>query len=584
MNYLVGQGFSQRLACRVAGLSRSAYCRARAAGGAKTLRDHEPVRQWMNDFAATHRRWGYKRAWARTKSEGLVVGRDTFRRLWRTEGLRVRPRKAHKPRTAPRLQRLVEASAPGQVWAIDFQFDSDWKGRVFKVCNVIDEFTRQHLALRVERRMGAADVIEMLDLAGLAHGAPQALRADNGPEFIAGALGRWAGEHDTLQAFILPGQPWLGGFMESLHNRMRDELLEDGSVIGCKQFSCSGDAVWRLIMGCRRMLSVEDRAAIMAGVDAGLSQTRIAHLIGRSPSVVCREIARHTGPDGQYRAEDAGRAAQVARRRPKKRLLDRDEILRRRVIFDLSQGRTPRQISGRLSVEACGTVAPMDNSPHAQGRTISHEAIYTWIYAHPKKTLIEHGVCLPSRRWMRKKPPAGGRTPPIVGMRLIDERPDIADRMIPGNWEGDLIIGKDGASACATLVERTTRYLIIVALPLGRRADQVCDALTRRIQGLPEGAMRTLTWDQGREMARHQRLTQDTGVEVFFAHPHSPWERGTNENTNRLIRRYLPKGTPITSHQPYLDAIAYELNNCPRATLGYRTPTEAFNQLIATTH
>ena len=538
----------------------------------------------MNDFAATHRRWGYKRAWARTKSEGLVVGRDTFRRLWRTEGLRVRPRKAHKPRTAPRLQRLVEASAPGQVWAIDFQFDSDWKGRVFKVCNVIDEFTRQHLALRVERRMGAADVIEMLDLAGLAHGAPQALRADNGPEFIAGALGRWAGEHDTLQAFILPGQPWLGGFMESLHNRMRDELLEDGSVIGCKQFSCSGDAVWRLIMGCRRMLSVEDRAAIMAGLEAGLSQTRIAHLIGRSPSVVCREIARHTGPDGEYRAEEAGKAAQAARRRPKKRLLDCDEVLRCRVIADLSQGHTPRQISGRLRAEACGTLPSMDTSPDAQGHTISHEAIYTWIYAHPKKTLIEHGICLPSRRWMRKKPPASGRKPPIVGMRLIDERPDISDRKIPGNWEGDLIIGQDGASACATLVERTTRYLIIVALPLGRKADQVCDALTRRIQGLPDGAMRTLTWDQGREMARHQRLTHDTGVDVFFAHPHSPWERGTNENTNRLIRRYLPKGTPITSHQPYLDAIAYELNHCPRATLGYRTPTEAFNELIATTH
>ena len=128
------------------------------------------------------------------------------------------------------------------------------------------------------------------------------------------------------------------------------------------------------------------------------------------------------------------------------------------------------------------------------------------------------------------------------------KRPDIADRMIPGNWEGDLIIGKEGASACATLVERTTRYLIIVALPPGRRADQVCDALTRRIQGLPEGAMRTLTWDQRPEMARHQRLTPGTGVEVFFAHPHSPWERGTNENTNQLIRRYLPKGTP--HHQP----------------------------------
>ena len=114
-------------------------------------------------------------------------------------------------------------------WAIDFQFDSEWKGRVFKVCNVIDEFTRQHLVFRVERRMGAADVIEMLDLAVLAHGAPQVLRADNGPEFIAAALGRWANEHDTLQAFIPPGQPWHNGFVESLHNRMRDELLEDNS-------------------------------------------------------------------------------------------------------------------------------------------------------------------------------------------------------------------------------------------------------------------------------------------------------------------------------------------------------------------
>jgi len=133
---------------------------------------------------------------------------------------------------APRLQRLVRASAPGQVWAIDFQFDSDWKGRVFEVCNVIDEFTRLHLALRVERRMGAVDVIEMLDLAVLAHGAPQVLRADNGPEFIAAAVGRWASEHDTLQAFIPPGQPWRDGFVESLHNRMRDELLEDNMFDG----------------------------------------------------------------------------------------------------------------------------------------------------------------------------------------------------------------------------------------------------------------------------------------------------------------------------------------------------------------
>ena len=285
-------------------------------------------------------------------------------------------------------------------------------------------------------------------------------------------------------------------------------------------------------MSCRWMLSVEDRAAIMVGVEAGLSQVRIGRSIGCSPSVVCREIARHRGPCGVYKAQEARRVAQVVRRCPKKRLLDRDEVVRRRVIADVSQGARPARSAHRLSVEACGTVAPMDDSPHAQGHTISHEGLYTWIDAHPNKTLIEHGMCLPSRRWMRKKPPAGGRTPPIVGMRLIDERPDIADRMIPGNWEGDLIIGKDGASACATLVERTTRYLIIVALPPGSGVDQVCNLLTRRTQGLPEGAMRTLTWNQGSEMARHQRLTPGTGVEAFFVHPHSPWGRGSNDNTN----------------------------------------------------
>ena len=146
-----------------------------------------------------------------------------------------------------------------------------------------------------------------------------------------------------------------------------------------------------LVVSCRRMLSVEDRAAIMVGLEAGLSQVCIARSIGRSPSVVCREIARHRGPGGVYEAQDAGRAAQVARRRPKKRLLDCDEVLRDRVIADLSQGHTPRQISGRLREEACGTLPSMNTSPDAQGHTISHEAIYTWIYAHPKKTLIEHG-------------------------------------------------------------------------------------------------------------------------------------------------------------------------------------------------
>ena len=150
---------------------------------------------------------------------------------------------------------------------------------------------------------------------------------------------------------------------------------------------------------------------VVAVLELCLSQVYIAHLIGRSPSVVCREIARHTGPDGAYRAEEAGKAARAARRRLKKHLLDCDEVLHRRVIADLSQGHTSRQISGRLYAEACATLPTMDTSPDAQGHTISHEAIYTWIYAHPKKTLIEHDICLPSRRWMRKKPQQAAANP-----------------------------------------------------------------------------------------------------------------------------------------------------------------------------
>ena len=195
-------------------------------------------------------------------------------------------------------------------------------------------------------------------------------------------------------------------------------------------------------MGCRRPLSMEDRAAIGAGLESGLCQARIARILGRSPSVIRGEIKRNAGADGCYRGEEAGRMAARRRARPKERAIDADPVLRSRVVSDLARGRTPRQISGRLKAEACGKVGTMADSPAADGRTISHEAIYTWIYAHPKKTLVEHGIVLPSRRWARKGAPAGGRKPPIVGMRLIDERPDIDDRAVPGNWEGDLIIGK----------------------------------------------------------------------------------------------------------------------------------------------
>ncbi|QUC08318.1 IS30 family transposase [Arachnia rubra] len=332
----------------------------------------------------------------------------------------------------------------------------------------------------------------------------------------------------------------------------------------------------------RRLLTVTDRAGIARGLAEGCGLREIARRIGRDVSVVSREVARNQGETG-YKCVAADVAAQRRRARPKPRKIDADLVLKQRVIADLRRSRTPRQIAGRLRAEAGGDrLEPCQGSPTAQGASVSHEAIYTWIYAMPKKTLREHGVMLGSKRTSRQsRRRLGERKSPIVGMVSIDQRPqEVTGRKVPGHWEGDLIIGAYGRTAAITLVERTTRFVTILALPKGKNTDGVCDALIDHITGLPELMKGTLTWDQGSEMARHAAFTMATQMPVYFAHPHSPWERGSNENTNRLIRDYLPKGTPIPQHQPYLTAIAEELNERPRATLGYLTPREAFQKLL----
>ncbi|MFC5856212.1 IS30 family transposase, partial [Streptomyces chlorus] len=229
------------------------------------------------------------------------------------------------------------------------------------------------------------------------------------------------------------------------------------------------------------------------------------------------------------------------------------------------------------------SVALMEGSLPAGGETISHEAVYTWIYALPKGELARLGVMLPSRRTARgpRSRPDASRGARITGMRSIHDRPaEALGRQVPGHWEGDLIIGKNGASAAATLVDRSTRFCVILALPAGRNADSLSTVLTEQVLGMPELVRKSLTWDQGTEMGRHAALTLATGLDVYFADPHSPWQRPTNENTNGIIRRYLPKGTEITDHQPYLTAIAEEINNQPRRCLGYLTPQEAFQRAL----
>ncbi len=337
----------------------------------------------------------------------------------------------------------------------------------------------------------------------------------------------------------------------------------------------------------RRMLTMVDRAQIAVAVTSGLGDREIGELIDRHHTVIWRERRRNSTLTRGYRPVHADCVAQRRRSRPQTRKVDGDPVLAARVRADLLRSRTPRQIAGRLHLEAADpTVETMTHSPDAQGHTVSHEAIYRWIYALPKGELAKSAIMLRSKRTRRRRRSVlgdrtGGR---IIGMVSIDDRPDTAsDRRVPGSWEGDLIIGKGGTTAAATLVERASRFVLLCGLPEGKKSDGLADVLIDTIHALPAQVRGCLTWDQGTEMARHAALTLATDLPVYFAHPHSPWERPTNENTNGLIREYLPKGTAITDHQPYLNAIADELNDRPRAVLGFLTPREAFTKLLTST-
>ncbi len=323
-----------------------------------------------------------------------------------------------------------------------------------------------------------------------------------------------------------------------------------------------------------RRLSLEERVEIRIGLERGLSLRAIARDLGRDPATISREVKANGGPQ-EYRALAAQRRAAEKARRPKPTKLAANPKLRARVAADLKALWSPEQIAARLR-EDFGDDQTMQISP---------ETIYKSIYIQGRGELKrELASCLRTGR--AKRVPRGRlervRIPDMV---MISERPPEAeDRAVPGHWEGDLLLGKEGRSAIGTLVERSSRFVMLFSLPQGRSAEQVRLALTETIKSLPESMRRSLTWDQGKEMTEHVRFRIDSGVEVYFCDPRSPWQRGSNENTNGLLRQYFPKGVDLSKcSEAELVAAADGLNGRPRKTLGWRTPAEKLGEFVAST-
>lgn len=322
-------------------------------------------------------------------------------------------------------------------------------------------------------------------------------------------------------------------------------------------------------------LSAEDRVEILVGIERDESLRSIARRLGRAPSTVCREVNTNGGRD-RYKPLAAHQRARERARRPKATKLESNPRLCERVVADLKKLWSPEQIAKRLRRDFGDD----------ESMTISHETIYKSIYVQSRGELRrELARCLRTGRATRRRRGRSETRGRIPAMVMISERPaEVQDRAVPGHWEGDLVIGKAGASAVGTLVERSTRYVQLLHLPHGRSAAQVRDALTAAVTELPESLQRSLTWDQGAEMAEHVSFSIDTGIEVYFCDPHAPWQRGSNENTNGLLRQYMPKGTDLSGlTRADLQAIADSLNGRPRKTLDWMTPLEKLAELVATT-
>jgi IS30 family transposase len=321
----------------------------------------------------------------------------------------------------------------------------------------------------------------------------------------------------------------------------------------------------------RLALTLAEREEISRGVASARSMRSMARLLGHSPSTVSREIKRNGGYD-RYRAAVADENAWVRARRRKRCKLANNPRLRRTVVAKLRSNWSPEQIAGWLN-----RAYPENEHYH-----VSHETIYRSLYIQTrgvlKKELLRH---LRSKRTMRRPRRVGDRRGQIVDLVSISQRPaTVEDRAVPGHWEGDLLSGPKN-SYIATLVERHTRY-VTLAKVANKDTQTVVSALIRQAKTMPNELYKSLTWDRGKELADHRRFTLATNIDVYFCDPQSPWQRGSNENTNGLLRQYFPKGTDLSVYsQTQLNRVARQLNERPRKTLGFATPAERFNACVA---
>jgi IS30 family transposase len=354
--------------------------------------------------------------------------------------------------------------------------------------------------------------------------------------------------------------------------------------------------------GPRPRLSLEERIEIQAGVHANESLRSMGRRLGRPASTIKREIdvntelrfrknhrksgyrrkhafgAQQSGATAivQYRAMAAHDRSADRARRPKVRHLAISDTLRHEVQSRLQLRHSPMQIAQRLRIDF----------PDEPEMWVSHEAVYQAIYVQGRGSLRrELHQCLRTKRAVRRSQhQPGTRRGRIPGMVNISERPaEVADRAVPGHWEGDLILGgTTSGSAMGTLVERSTRFVMLLHLPTDHTAESVQNAIVEKITQLPEHLRRSLTWDQGSEMANHLAIAAAADLSIYFCDPHSPWQRGSNENTNGLLRQYFPKGSDLSVYsEHYLDYVAAELNGRPRQTLHWKTPAEALNELLS---